>query len=565
MLMELSIKNFAIIRSLTVPFEKGLTVLTGETGAGKSIIIDAIALLLGGRGSAEFVRFGEKRAEIEGLFAIGENHPALKKLDPIGVECEEGMLILRRDITDAGKSICRINGKLTTIGMLREVGQTLIDMHGQHEHQSLMRIEEHVELLDSFGGEALKKTRAEYTRLFNEVQKMTDRINSLNQNSQEMARKADLYAYQLQEIEQAKLTPGEDEELLAKRYKLANSEKLYEALTRSYEHMYGEERGLDYMSGMLSHLETAASMDKELAPLYEQMSSSYYMLEEGTYAIREAIEAIDFDPETLAFIETRLAEIDKLKRKYGDSVETILEYAATIEEELEAIEHKDDRLANLTEKRDALVEDLLLEAEALTDLRKAAAAELMEAIEKQLQDLYMEKAQFQVAIEPYPNKEDLSSLKRLGQDRIEFMISANPGEPLKPLAKVASGGELSRIMLALKSVFSAKEGMTSVIFDEVDTGVSGRVAQAIGEKIQRISAGSQVLCISHLPQVAALADHHLYISKTETDNRVFTSVKVLNENEKVDELARMLSGVEVTDLTRKNAEELLALAQTKKM
>lgn len=254
---------------------------------------------------------------------------------------------------------------------------------------------------------------------------MTDRINSLNQNSQEMARKADLYAYQLQEIEQAKLTPGEDEELLAKRYKLANSEKLYEALTRSYEHMYGEERGLDYMSGMLSHLETAASIDKELAPLYEQMSSSYYMLEEGTYAIREAIEAIDFDPETLAFIETRLAEIDKLKRKYGDSVETILEYAATIEEELEAIEHKDDRLANLTEKRDALVEDLLLEAEALTDLRKAAAAELMEAIEKQLQDLYMEKAQFQVAIEPYPNKEDLSSLKRLGQDRIEFMISAN--------------------------------------------------------------------------------------------------------------------------------------------
>lgn len=394
---------------------------------------------------------------------------------------------------------------------------------------------------------------------------MADRINSLNQNSQEMARKADLYAYQLQEIEQAKLTPGEDEELLAKRYKLANSEKLYEALTRSYEHMYGEERGLDYMSGMLSHLETAASIDKELAPLYEQMSSSYYMLEEGTYAIREAIEAIDFDPETLGFIETRLAEIDKLKRKYGDSVETILEYAATIEEELEAIEHKDDRLANLTEKRDALVEDLLLEAEALTDLRKAAAAELMEAIEKQLQDLYMEKAQFQVAIEPYTNKGDLSSLKRLGQDRIEFMISANPGEPLKPLAKVASGGELSRIMLALKSVFTAKEGITSVIFDEVDTGVSGRIAQAIGEKIQRISAGSQVLCISHLPQVAALADHHLYISKTETDNRVFTSVKVLNENEKVDELARMLSGVEVTDLTRKNAEELLALAQTKKM
>ncbi len=258
MLMELSIKNFAIIRSLTVPFEKGLTVLTGETGAGKSIIIDAIGLLLGGRGSAEFVRFGEKRAEIEGLFSLDPSHPVLTKLESLGIDLEEGMLILRRDITEAGKSICRINGKLMTIGSLREIGQSLIDVHGQHEHQSLMHPEEHLELLDGFGGKKLIRALAEYRKLYGQVQKLDKRMKELNQNAQEIAQKTDLYTYQLGEIEQAKLVPEEDLRLQADRFKLANSEKLYEALTRSYEHLYGEERGLDFISGMLSHLETAA-------------------------------------------------------------------------------------------------------------------------------------------------------------------------------------------------------------------------------------------------------------------------------------------------------------------
>ncbi|WP_078391677.1 DNA repair protein RecN [Shouchella patagoniensis] len=561
MLMELSIKNFAIIRSLTVPFEKGLTVLTGETGAGKSIIIDAIGLLLGGRGSAEFVRFGEKRAEIEGLFSLEPSHPVFNKLESLGIDLEEGMLILRRDITEAGKSICRINGKLMTIGSLREIGQSLIDVHGQHEHQSLMHPEEHLDLLDGFGGKELTKALAEYRKLYDQVLKLDKRMKELNQNAQEIAQKTDLYTYQLAEIEKAKLVPEEDLRLQADRFKLANSEKLYEALKRSYEHLYGEERGLDFISGMLSHLETAASIDEDIKPLYEQASSSFYMFEEATYSIREALDNVDFNPVTLEQVEARLAEIDKLKKKYGDSVEAILEYAAIIEEELEVISNKDDRMKELEEKHQAMIADLELEAETVTDLRKAAAAYLKDAIMIQLRDLYMEKTKFHVAF----HSNGPHSFHKDGQDKVEFMISTNPGEPIKPLAKVASGGEISRIMLALKSIFSANGAVTSVIFDEVDTGVSGRVAQAIAEKIQRISNGSQVLCISHLPQVAAMADQHLYISKEEQGDRVITNVQSLTGITKVNELARMLSGVEVTEITRKNAQELLDQAKKKKV
>ncbi|WP_059104900.1 DNA repair protein RecN [Shouchella shacheensis] len=568
MLMELSIKNFAIIDALSVPFDKGLTVLTGETGAGKSIIIDAIGLLLGGRGSAEFVRYGEKRAEIDGLFSVDDKHPVRVKLESLGIELEEGMLILRREITQAGKSICRINGKLTTLGVLREVGQTLIDVHGQHEHQSLMQVDEHVRLLDSFSGAKMKETLAEYQRLYRQAQKFEAKRKEMNQNSQEMARRIDLYTYQLSEIEKAELAPNEDEQLSQERHKLANSEKLFEALNLSYDHLYGEERGLDFISGAVSHLEEAVAVDEELKPLYESVSSGYYLLEEASFSLREAVDQIDFNPERLKDIENRLAEIEGLKRKYGESVEAVLEYAAKIEEQLHEMEHKDDRVAELKDKLEAIWSDIELEAEALTDVRKQTAAQLMDSIQEQLQALYMEKTRFQVAIEnrppSKPQQAHAHGYTESGKDRVEFLISTNQGEPMKPLAKIASGGEISRIMLALKSIFSFKQGITSVIFDEVDTGVSGRVAQAIAEKIQQISTGSQVLCITHLPQVAAMADHHLFIAKHEGADRVTTSVQPLEAKEKVNEIARMLSGVEITDLTRQHATELLDMAREHK-
>lgn len=447
MLMELSIKNFAIISSLTIPFEKGLTVLTGETGAGKSIIIDAIGLLLGGRGSTEFVRYGEKRAEIEGLFSLEDNHPVLAKLESLGIDVEEGMLVLRRDMTDTGKSICRMNGKLMTIGSLREVGQTLIDVHGQHEHQSLMRTEEHLELLDSFGDASLKKALSEYGKLFKQLTIINRRIAELDRNAQDIAQKTDLYTYQLGEITQANLIPNEDVQLLADRKKLANGEKLAESLTRSYEHLYGENKGLDYLNGMLSHLEAATSLDEDLKPLYEQVSSSYYLFEEASYSIREALDQVEFNPTALEQIELRLSEIDKLKRKYGQTVEEIVDYAQKLEDELEVMENIDERVNELKVEQRALLEDLDIEANAISNMRRSVASQLEKAIKKQLQSLYMEKTTFQVQIS------QLSELHKNGQDQIEFLLSTNPGEPLKPLAKVASGGEISRIMLALKSIF----------------------------------------------------------------------------------------------------------------
>ncbi|UTR04946.1 DNA repair protein RecN [Alkalihalobacillus sp. LMS6] len=558
MLMELTVKNFAIISSLTIPFEKGLTVLTGETGAGKSIIIDAIGLLLGGRGSVEFVRHGEKKAEIEGLFIIEDARHIEAKLESLGIDMEDDMLIMRREITHTGKSICRINGKLMTIGTLREIGQALVDIHGQHEHQALMREDEHLSLLDQFGGDTLKKALNEYRKLFTKLETTNKRIKELDQNAQEIAQKTDLYTYQLGEISKINLQVGEDDQLLKDRNKLANSEKLFESLTRSYEHLYGEDKGLDYLSGMLSHLESAAGIDEDLQPLFEQMSSSYYLIEEASYSIREALDQVDFNPSLLEEVENRLAEIEKLKRKYGSSVKDILTYAETIERELEEMENKDIHLEDLQDTRNAIIEDLTIESETITKIRKQLAQQLEAALMTELSQLYMEKASFHVELK------QTDSFYKNGQDQAAFLISTNQGEPLKSLIKVASGGEISRIMLALKTIFSASQNLTSVIFDEVDTGVSGRVAQAIAEKMYHISVGSQVLCITHLPQVAAMADQHLFIRKENKADRVKTEVISLNEEEKTNELARMLSGFEVTDITKENAKELLALASHKK-
>ncbi|WYP25199.1 DNA repair protein RecN [Alkalihalobacillus sp. FSL W8-0930] len=565
MLIELSVRHFAIIEELTIPFESGLTVLTGETGAGKSIIIDAIGLLLGGRGSAEFVRHGETRAEIEGLFAVDTKHQAVLKAVELGIEANEE-LILRREITSQGKSICRINGKLVTLGILREIGQSLVDVHGQHEHQSLMQPDKHLRFLDQYATNKLKTTFQEYRELYERAQKINKQISALSENEQETAQRIDLLRYQLEEIEKAELKPKEDDQLEEDRKRLANSEKLYTLLRDSYERLYGDGQALDAMNDSAANLETASDLDPNLKALHESVSSSYYMMEEAAFSIREQLEQIEFDPDRLELIENRLAEIQQLKRKYGTTVEEILEYASRIEEELDTKLNKDDRLHAMHQELAGVLLDLTVEAKALTAIRKKAALELTEAIHKQLRALYMEKTIFEINIQSSTLDEHkgMSAFSANGVDQVEFFISTNPGEPVKPLAKVASGGEISRIMLAIKSIFSTHQGVTSVIFDEVDTGVSGRVAQAIAEKIYTIASGSQVLVITHLPQVAAMADQHLYISKHESKDRVSTSVTGLREQSKVEELARMISGVEVTELTKQHAHELLDLASQHK-
>ncbi|MGG5255119.1 DNA repair protein RecN [Neobacillus sp. SM06] len=559
MLSELSIKNFAIIEKLSISFEKGLTVLTGETGAGKSIIIDAIHLLVGGRGSAEFVRHGEEKAEIEGLFQLdSKQHACCKKALEFGIEIEDGMIVLRREISRSGKSVCRINGKLVTISTLRELGGTLVDIHGQHEHQELMDESNHLSLLDQFGFEEISPSLAEYQSVYHRYEQTLAKLKHLSENEQQMAHRLDLIQFQLDEIQNAQLKLNEDEQLIEERRKLSNFEKTYEAIQSGYSALQGEQKGLDWIGLVMGHLEAAASIDETYKDVFESVSNSYYVLEDVSRSLRNELDQLEYDPMRLNEIEERLTELNQLKRKYGQTIEEILEYAAKIEEEIETLQNKETHIGKLEKELASLQKDLTLEAKQLTDLRKKWADKLTKLIHKELKELYMAKTVFQIQFHVNPH------FTKNGADQVEFYLSTNPGEPLKPLSKIASGGELSRIMLALKSIFSKHQGVTSIIFDEVDTGVSGRVAQAIAEKIYKVSVDSQVLCISHLPQVAAMADTHLFIAKEIKGGRTKTSVTKLAEDEKIKEIGRMISGVEITDLTKQHAKELLQLAKENK-
>jgi DNA repair protein RecN (Recombination protein N) len=568
LLAELSIRGFAIIEELTISFRKGLTVLTGETGAGKSIIIDAIGLLVGGRGSAEFVRFETEKAEIEGLFLLeNDDHPCLEKMRELGIEASEGMIVLRRDILKSGKSVCRVNGKLVTLGILREIGQTLIDIHGQHEHQELMNQDHHIHLLDQYGEETIFPALKEYQNLYKKYQNLHQQLKNLTENDQKLAHRLDLLQFQLNEILSSELEPGEDEKLNEEKHKISNYQKIYDAVRTAYYALHGDQKGLDWIGLAMNNIETIATLDNAYKVLYDTLATSFYQLEDASYSLRSQLDNLEHDPNRLNTIEQRLSEINQLRRKYGSTVDEILAYAVKIEEEMEGITNKDSHIQNVRHNLESIMEDLLIEGQGLSDLRKKWSTHLQEAILKELKELYMEKADFKIMVHGKNGQDEdpivdgkRTKLTKSGYDHVEFYISPNPGEPLKPLAKIASGGELSRIMLALKSIFSKHQGVTSIIFDEVDTGVSGRVAQAIAEKIYKVSIDSQVLCISHLPQVAAMADSHLFIHKEIKNDRTKTSVKELNNDEQIKEVARMISGVEITELTKQHSKELLNLA-----
>ncbi|MDW0117305.1 DNA repair protein RecN [Sporosarcina thermotolerans] len=561
MLSELSIRNFAIIEQLEVSFEEGLTVLTGETGAGKSIIIDAIQLLVGGRGSQEFIRHGANKAELEGMFIIEEeNHPVFEKLNDFGIDFEDGNIILRRDINSNGKTSCRVNGKLVTIASLREIGSQLIDIHGQHDNQELMHERRHIHLLDQFAGQPLFEAHKNYHDIYERYVKLKRRLETANENEQQVAQRIDLYSFQLKEIDAAGLQVGEEEELEEEKLKLQHFNRLFERLNTAFESIGGDNHALDWVGSAMSDLEDAASIDKELSSQAEIISSCFYSLQDVSHELKSIIDSMEFDPMRLSFVEDRLALLLSLKRKYGTTIEDILIYREKISDELDQLLNRDARIVEEQEKLDQLKKDLEIEANELSIIRKKSASVLEKAIMQQLKELHMEKSDFKVSVTRKPANVFDSN----GIDDIVFLISTNVGEPLKQLVKIASGGELSRIMLALKTIFSKHQGITSIIFDEVDTGVSGRVAQAIADKISMIAVNSQVLCISHLPQVAAMADHHLLIKKEVTDNRTTTAVAEIFEIERTKELSRMLSGAEITSLTLQHAEELLSMAETRK-
>ncbi|MGG4219747.1 DNA repair protein RecN [Paenibacillus jamilae] len=571
MLVTLSIRNLAVVEAVDVHFYKGFHVLSGETGAGKSIIIDALGLIAGGRGSADLVRYGCDKAEMEALFELPAKHPVWITLEEQGIKANpEEHLLIRRELTVQGKSSSRINGQMVNLTMLREVGEQLVNIHGQHEHQSLLRADRHLALLDTFGDSVIGPVKALYRERYNAFVKAEKEVRELQSSSQKAYQLLDMYRFQLEEIAAAELKLGEDELLAEERVKLSHSEKMMDGISGAYELLSGR-GGLDTVNNVLSRLNDVQSYDsKSLQPIAEQIQSAFYQLEDAAFQLRSYREDIEFNPGKLHEVEQRLNQITGLQRKYGDSIEQILEYYSRIEQETDLLENKDERLEQLIAKRDELLSSLLEIAEELTEAREICAEELAEQVEQELKDLQMERTSLKVRIDPIedPRGYEYKGLKvrptKQGIDNAEFLISPNPGEPLRPLGKIASGGELSRIMLAMKSIFARHDQIPVLIFDEVDTGVSGRAAQSIAEKLYRLSSVCQVFSITHLPQVACMADHQYLIEKNVHDGRTMTQIEGLTEEGRVKELARMLGGVEITEKTLHHAQEMLNLAEGKK-
>ena len=555
MLQELSIKDFAIIDEIQISFQPKMTVLTGETGAGKSIIIDALGLLAGGRGSTEFIRKGEKKAVIQGLFTLPREANTYNILEEYGIDSEDGQIILQRDLYRGGRNICRINGMMVNLATLRKVGETLIDIHGQNEHQELMKPENHIDLLDEYD----KKTsqlRNQYQVVYQNYRKLKLSMKKKEADEKAWAQRLDMLNFQVKEIEEAGLKINEEDELVEEKNKLDNFQAIYDALELSYQILSGEK--IDVVGNLgnaMNELSDVSDLSENLQEINTKISDAFYSLEDAARDISDELDSMEWNGERLNEIEERLELIHQLKRKYGDTIEDILHYHSRIEKELREMENAEQNSEKQERQLSEALEKVKELAIKLSKQRKKSAKKLEKMIHEQLSALYMDKAVFEVK---FLNN---SKLYSKGIDKVEFYIQTNPGEEMGPLAKIASGGELSRIMLALKTIFSQKMGVTSIIFDEVDTGVSGRVAQAIAEKISQISNNSQVLCITHLPQVAAIADNHYYISKSVNDGRTETSLKELDEKQKIREIARMLSGSEITELTLKHAEELIKMSK----
>ncbi|WKF85180.1 DNA repair protein RecN [Lacticaseibacillus pantheris] len=558
MLQELSIRDFAIIESLDLSFATGMTALTGETGAGKSIIIDAVSLLAGTRGSSEFIRTGADKATLQGQFLVGDNQNTIDALAALGLAPDDGQVLLERDLTRTGRSVCRVNGKIVTTGNLRSVGETLVDIHGQNEHQELSHPEKHLSMLDQYADGAVHELLEQYRHTYRDYQQSLSTLRKKQQNEQEWAQRLDMLRFQVKEIDDADLHAGEEDELESERERLANFQRIQNALASAYDVFDNAEYNpVDALGEVMQQLESIADLGEDYRALSETINDAYYSLQDAQADLSKEIDGLEWDENRLNEIEERLALIQQLKRKYGDSVDDILAYGQRAHKELGTMEATSSDAAGLDGRVQQLYDQLVDLGQQLTEMRKGVAHRLTDAVHQQLKALYMAKTVFSVHFADHAQ----DAFTPNGVDVVEFYIQTNPGERAQPLARIASGGELSRIMLAIKTIFAESDGVTSIIFDEVDTGVSGRVAQAIANKISSIAGHSQVLCITHLPQVAAMADHEFKIAKAVHQGRTTTTVTRLSEDERVDELARMLAGTSVTQLTREHAQELLRLAE----
>ncbi|MDT0737161.1 DNA repair protein RecN [Staphylococcus haemolyticus] len=558
MLQTLSIKQFAIIDELEIHFSDGLTVLSGETGSGKSIIIDAIGQLIGMRASSDYVRHGEKKAIIEGIFDIDESKDVIHILHNLDIEIDEDFLLVKREIFSTGKSICRLNNQIVTLQDLRKVMQELLDIHGQHETQTLLKQKYHLKLLDDYAEDKYLSTKEKYQNVFNQYKSKTKELEELESADQALLQRLDLMKFQYEELEEASLKEGEIEQLEVDIRRIQNSEKLSMALNNAHVTLTDEHAITDRLYELSNNLQSIDDiLPDKFSKLKEDIDQFYYTLEDAKHELYDEMSNTEFDEQMLNELESRMNLLNNLKRKYGKDINELISYKDKLQNEIAKIENYEESTSQLREEISQLYDEVMTKGKVLSRERRTVARTLRDHIVSEIQNLQMKDANLEISFQLL----DKPTID--GIEFVEFLISPNKGEPLKSLNKIASGGELSRIMLALKSIFVQSKGQTAILFDEVDSGVSGQAAQKMAEKMRDIAEYIQVICISHLPQVASMSDHHLLISKASNDDRTTTQVKELENDDKIDEIARMISGASVTELTRENAKEMISQNQRK--
>ena len=557
MLIQLNIKQFGIIESATIELKNGLTVLSGETGAGKSMILAAISQLSGQRTSTSYIRYGEEKASVEGVFDFPKNKEVINIFKDLDLDLEDEVIIIRRDIYSSGKSVCRINGTIVNLSTLKKVAVYLLDMHEQHDNQILLVEKNHLNLIDSFNKEEIKKVRTEYKEKYKEYKVVTEKIENLKQQESDILQKVDFLKFQYQELTQMKLKKDEDISLEKDIDYLENFEKVNTLAYSITDGIDGEYGILSKLAEIKSNLGELSRYNSNFEEKYEEITNLYYILDDLKYEVSSYTDDIEYDEEKLDCLIFRMDKIKNLEKKYSRSLNDLIIFREEIKEELEELENYEENYDKYIVEQKNILTELKSLGDKLTTIRKKTAQKLESLIQEELKFLYMDKSTIKV---DFKDKEYASD----GKDDVRILISANLGEPLKSLSKVASGGELSRVMLALKIIFSRSIEATSIIFDEIDTGVSGRVSQRMAEKMYQLGVGSQVLCISHLPQTTALADTNLLINKEVIDKRTLTSIKELDRQQKIEEVARMISGDKMTRLSEEHAIEMLKLAKKTK-
>ncbi len=556
MLEHLHIKNVALIKESEISFGEGLNILTGETGAGKSMVIDSLQFALGGRAGKDFLRHGEKQASVEALFAM-QSEALQEKLEENGIQPEEdGSVLITRTLSEAGKSVCRVNGSTVTVSMLREIAEDLIDIYGQHEHQSLLNPSKHILLLDRFCGAGFGDSMEEYKKSYHALKELEKQLQSLMGDESQREQRMDILQFQKEELEAGALRLGEEEDLLEQKKRLSSMEKLMRLTRESLALLYDGENMMpsacDQLGDALAKLQEAAEYDNSLNAFADALADAYAAVEDTARELKREAEKQENDPDALEEIEERLQLIYKLKRKYGGSVEAALAFYDKVIQELDFLSNSSEKVAELTLEKEKEQKKLSAVAEKISALRRSTAQQVAAQIEASLKDMEMKDARFHIRIE---EKADWAAD---GKDKVEFLISANAGENLKPLAKIASGGEMSRVMLALKTVLVDADEIGTFIFDEIDTGVSGRTARKVGEKMRFLGSKRQILCITHLPQIAAMADQHFLIEKESSHGETTTQVTPLEGEGSVLEVARLMGGSDVTETTLAAARELIA-------